>query len=205
MDRGLQMTDPVDKSFWETKHNSNEIWWISGTGFNTMMTQHKLAHDDFKNKKILEIGVGTGSMSAVLPKYSSEIYCCDISQSALDNVKQYATQVFLTENLKEIPPVDLAFSHLVFQHCTDEEILRIINSVNLTQDGMFSFEFISLVDNVIIDKVQTFIDNKTHFFRSLQELTLLLENSNKKIVKIDEPVFHQKWQFESNFVKVKNK
>ena len=119
------MTEPIDKSFWETKHNSNEIWWISGTGFNTMMNQHKLAHDDFKNKKILEIGVGTGSMSAVLPKYSSEIYCCDISQSALDNVKQYATQVFLTENLKEIPLVDLAFSHLVFQHCTDEEILRI--------------------------------------------------------------------------------
>jgi hypothetical protein len=25
------------------------------------------------------------------------------------------------------------------------------------------------------------------------------------IVKVEEPVFHQKWQFESNFVKVKNK
>jgi SAM-dependent methyltransferase len=199
------MTDPIDKSFWETKHGANDIWWISGTKFNVMLKQHNLTVDDFKNKKILEIGVGTGSMSAELPKYSSEIYCCDISQSALDNVKQHATQTFSTENLKDIPPVDIAFSHLVFQHCTNEEILRIINDVNLTKDGIFSFEFVSLVNNIIIDKVQNFIDNKTHFFRSLQELTSLLEDSNKEIVKVEPPVFHQKWQFESNFVKVKNK
>jgi SAM-dependent methyltransferase len=205
MGRGFQMSQPIDKSFWETKHDSNDIWWISGTRFKVMLGQHNLSTDDFKNKKILEIGVGTGSMSAELPEYSSEIYCCDISQVALDNVKKYATQTFLTENLKNIPPVDMAFSHLVFQHCTNEEILRIINEVNLTENGVFSFEFISLVDSVIIDKVQNFIDNKTHFFRSLQELTSLLEDSNKEIVKVETPVFLQKWQFESNFVKVKNK
>jgi predicted TPR repeat methyltransferase len=199
------MTLPIDKSFWETKHDSNDIWWISGTRFKIMLEQHNLSPDDFKNKKILEIGVGTGSMSEVLPNYSSEIYCCDISQTALDNVKQYATQTFLTEKLKDIPPVDLAFSHLVFQHCTDKEILRIINEVNLTDNGVFSFEFVSLVDNVIIDKVQNFIDNKTHFFRSLEDLKSLLKDSNKEIVKVEVPVFHQKWQFESNFVKVKNK
>lgn len=199
------MSQPIDKDFWETKHDSADIWWISGTNFNVMLGQHKLSIDDFKNKKILEIGVGTGSMSLELPNYSSEIYCCDISQVALDNVKQYATQTYLTENIKDIPPVDIAFSHLVFQHCTNEEILRIINDINLTKDGIFSFEFISLVDDVIIDKVQNFIDNGTHFFRSLQELTYLLEDSNKQMVKVEEPVFHQKWQFESNFVKVKNK
>ena len=199
------MNHPIDKSFWETKHDSNDIFWISGTRFKVMLGQHNLSLNDFKNKKILEIGVGTGSMTAELPKYSSKIYCCDISQAALDNVKQYVTQTFSTEKIKDIPPVDIAFSHLVFQHCTNEEILRIINETNLTENGVFSFEFISLVDNVIIDKVQNFIDNKTHFFRSLQELTSLLEDTNKEILKVEAPFFHRKWQFESNFVKVKNK
>lgn len=199
------MITNATNDFWESKHNLKELWWISGTDFNIFLKEHNLLRESFIHKKILEIGVGTGSMTSQLVQLSNEVFCCDISKKALENLDHLPVQKFLTENLNQIPPVDIAFSHLVFQHCTDDEVLRIIDSVKLNDNGFFSFEFISFVDNLIIDKVQKLINDKTHFFRSIKDLELMIEQTNKKIIKIENPRFHKKWQFESNFIKVANR
>lgn len=111
-----------------------------------------------------------------------------------------------TTDLKSIPPVDFAICHLVFQHCTDLEIKRIIDQVNLTDEGIFSFQFAALKDNIITDSIQESINNGSHFFRSVETVKDLIGSTNKEIFYISEP----KWwggknKHEWYFIKVRNK
>lgn len=198
----------IGKDFWE-KHHEENTGWLTGTHFEDFLRQFALTLDDVKGKRVLEIGVGRGHCTESLGTFASELYCCDISEAGLENVKKYAKQVFQTQDVNSIPPVDLAVSHLVFVHCTDDEMLRIINGVNLVDGGRFIFSFSSVIDGIISDRVQEIlIDDGSHFFRSPDEVKDLIARSNKELVKISEPnrILHASW-FEHDwyYVTVQNK
>jgi predicted TPR repeat methyltransferase len=199
------MNTPIDKKFWETKHSIEEKWWLTGTSIKSLLDLHNLQELDLKDKKILEIGVGLGTCTKELRKYTENLECCDISEIGLDRVKQYAKHTYLTTDLKNGRAVDVAICHLVFQHCTDQEITRIINDVNLTKNGIFTFQFATLKDNIILEETQHLMDFGSHFFRSVDKIKEIVNNSNKKIVSIETPKFWKKIQHEWNFIKVKNK
>jgi hypothetical protein len=96
-------------------------------------------------------------------------------------------------------------------HCTDQEVERIINDVNLTDDGVFTFQVSGLKDNIITERVQAqLIDNGSHFFRGVDVTKAIVARTNKEIISITTPVYggdyFGNWlQHEWYYVQVKNK
>jgi SAM-dependent methyltransferase len=202
------MTEPIDKDFWEIEHKKDS-GWLTGTDFDDLCKQFGLSTEDFQGRRILEIGVGKGTCTESFSELASELYCCDISKTGLDKVKKWAKQVFETTDVNEIPPVDLAISHLVFVHCTDDEILRIINGVNLAPGGKFMFQVSGLIDGVLTDQAKVkLVDDGSHFFRSIEETQAIIDRSNKQFVSVIGPnkINHAGWfDHEWYYVTVQNK
>ena len=173
---------PIDKTFWEDKHSDDDQWWLTGTKFDSLLRFHSLSEEDIKKKKILEIGVGLGTCTQALYESASELFCTDISEVALERVKSFSTAQYHTSNIKNIAPVDIAICHLVFQHCTDSEVERIINNVNLSETGVFSFQFAAIKDNIIHANIQKLIDEGCLFFRSVESIKQIVEKQTKKFI-----------------------
>lgn len=195
----------MDKTvFWEKNHSNCDKYWLTGSTLSRVMNYHALSN--ITNLKVLEIGIGVGTMTEQLHLANNEVFACDISTEALKKVETFA-KVYTTEQLELIEPVDLAICHLVFQHCDDNEIERIIKSVNLKEKGIFSFQFAWIRENDPPNsKVQEFINNKTHYFRSLDTIKQMVEKSNKQICSISKPMhFYQPENFSWYIVKVCNK
>ena len=197
----------VDKDFWESKHQTSDRYWLTGSSLGDIMNIHKLTEEHIKNKKILDIGVGLGNLSKELVNYTDELICCDISEKALSNVSGKVTKKYLTTDLNKIEPVDLAICHLVFQHCTDEEIERIINDVVLTDEGTFTFQFAYLRDNEPSNQtVMNLIELGSHHFRGLKHIQKMVDKAGKEITWVSDSY---NFQYPENFswlvVKIKNK
>ena len=197
----------IGKDFWESKHEISDRYWLTGSSLGEIKHYHNLKDYDLKNKKILEIGVGLGNLSKELTEYTENLICCDISEEALTNVSDKVTKKYLTTNLKEIEPVDLAICHLVFQHCVDNEIERIINDVVLNDNGIFTFQFAYLRDNEPPNSnVLGLINLGSHHFRSLEKIKSMVDKAGKEIIWMSEPYnFHNPENFSWLIVKIKNK
>ena len=176
------------RSFWTSKHLEDR-YWLTDSSVDQYLVNWNIRIEDIFDKKVLEIGVGTTRATKVLARLAKEFYCCDISQVALDNAKQYTNNVYLTENLKDIPPVRLVICNLVLLHCDDIEVERIINDTNLTKDGLLLFQF-SDVDSFELNEGidSTFLYDGSHFFRKAEEMQNIIDKTNKKTLKILDPV-----------------
>jgi predicted TPR repeat methyltransferase len=198
----------IGKDFWEKEHKGN-TGWLTGTSFESLLKQFLLNLSDIQGKKVLEIGVGRGHCTESFKEFASELYCCDISETALDKVRPLAKEVYQTINISQVPAVDLAISHLVFVHCTDDEILRIINGVNLTENGRFMFQVSGLKNGILTDKAKTtLVDDGSHFFRSIEETKNIIACSNKQFVSVVGPndILHAGWfDHQWYYVTVQNK
>jgi SAM-dependent methyltransferase len=178
----------IGKDFWE-QHHRDDSGWLTGTGFENLLTAFGLVEHDIAGKQVLEIGVGKATCSTGLARLASDLYCCDISETALSKVKDLARQTYLSPDIIHIPPVDLAVSHLVFVHCSDDEMLRIINGVNLAEGGRFIFQISGLKDNILTEKVQQeLVNDGSHFFRGVEQTKDIIACSNKQLVSVTDPV-----------------
>lgn len=183
------------QQFWEDNHIHNNPYWLSNSTPIDVLTLHNINYN-VTGKKILDIGVGTGRMSQYLFSNKNKVFSSDISEVALNNVKDIAIP-YHTTKLKDIEKVDIAICHLVFQHCTNQEVQRIINDVNLNDDGFFSFQFAFLRENEEPnDNVKSLINASTHYFRSIDIIEQMVSNTNKKIIYISEPIH---WYTPENF------
>lgn len=198
----------IGKDFWEAEHSGN-TGWLTGTSFESLLQQFALALSDIQGKKVLEIGVGRGHCTESFKEFAGELYCCDISEGALDKVRSMAKEVYQTADIAQAPTVDLAISHLVFVHCTDDEMLRIINGVNLTDSGRFMFQCSGLINGVLTEQAKTIlVDDSSHFFRSIEETKEIIARSNKQFVSIIGPndINHAGWfDHQWYYVTVENK
>jgi hypothetical protein len=200
-------TKSIDRSFWETKHENQERYWLTGSDLMGIMHYHNLTEQDFTDKKVLEIGVGLGNLSKEINNFTNKISCCDISENALNNLGDWVTNKCLTQNLNTLEAVDLAVCHLVFQHCVDSEVERIINDVNLTEDGIFSFQFAYIRENESPNmNVKNLIDLGSHHFRTLKTIEKMVEKANKEIIWVSNSYdFYTPENFSWLIVKIKNK
>ena len=198
----------IGKEFWEGQHRENS-GWLTGTRFDSLLNQFGLTTNDIKDKRVLEIGVGQGHCAESLKELASELYYCDISEVALDKVKAAANAVYLTTDISTVPAVDLAVSQLVFVHCNDEEMLRIINEVTLAKGGRFMFQVSGLKDGILTDQAKkTLVDDGSHFFRSVDETKAIIDRSNKQFISIIGPnaINHAGWfDHEWYYITVQNK
>jgi len=192
-------------TFWEDKHQTKDTYWLTGTPPSDILSTHRIP-TDLPYTSVLDIGVGFGHQARYFYEQGKTVYACDISPTALDCVRNFAAETYLTHELANAPPVDLAICHLVFQHCNDAEIHRIIRDVKLTSSGFFSFQFAFLRDGEPLKpKVKELIQLGMHHFRSLDTIKQMVNDSNKEIIDISPPVhYNGEENFSWLFVKVKN-
>lgn len=193
---------------WDNNHSriGDQHNYVTDISIHELCSYHKMMIP--KNKKVLYIGVGYGNCVKELVRLDNIVYGVDISYVALNNVKPFCA-TYHTKDLNLIEPVDLAIAHLVFQHNYEEEIFRIINSVNLTDDGIFSFQIATLnvnkskLSNIIMED----LNKSMLFFYSKDKIKEIITQTNKQIVEDDiEPIwFDEPFNFEWNIIKVKNK
>jgi hypothetical protein len=190
--------------FWDNAHFKKLKYWIDSSNSDDILTQHQI-DKNISDKLILDLGIGLGYLTKYLSK-NNKVISVDISNIILEKVKEFAYKTYNTSELLKIEPVDLAICNLVFQHCDDEEVERIIREIQLKEDGIFSFQFAFLRENEEPnDIVKQLIKNKTHYFRSLEKIKEFINKCGKKIVNISEPIhWYEKENFSWLFVKISN-
>jgi hypothetical protein len=167
--------------FWENKHRLEDAYWLTGSGVDSYSFYHNINWGPLKGKKILEIGVGTGNFLNQCNDFL--LYASDISTTALNRINHLVISSYLSKDINKCPEVDLAICHLVFQHNNISEVERIINEVNLTTTGIFSFQYAECTDFTLAkEKDPNMVLNETHFFHSYEDIENVVNNSNKKIL-----------------------
>lgn len=187
----------MDQNFWDQQHITSNSTWLTGSFIDAYLRFFQITVDELRDRCVLEIGVGLGRATRELAKIAKEFYCSDISQTALDKLEDCTPHRFLSRDLKNIPPVDLAICYLVTVHCNDLEVMRIVNDVRLSDTGRMLVQFSGPSnDGEISERAQaTFVEDGSHHFRTTQQIQNLLANTNKRIDKVLPPyrVHHDGW------------
>lgn len=172
----------LNQDFWDQEHRRVNQTWLTGSLLSYYNNFFHLTSDDYRDRRILEIGVGMGRATKELSELADTLYCADISSVALDRISSLAQETFLTKDIAKIPAVDLVICHLVLVHCEDRECQRIINAVNLAPGGRFYVQFSGPGPDGISPRAQAeFVDNGSHFFRTMDQIQDLVDFTNKRI------------------------
>lgn len=195
--------------FWEKKHSVKDKYWLTDSNPQQVLKMHGVLPEFEKCKTFLDVGVGFGGMTKYVKGKKKHVTSTDISQTALDNLKDVSDKTILITEVSSIEPVDLAVCHLVFQHCNDETITAIMNDVPIKDNtGVLSVQFACIRPG---DKpnpnVQKLLKNGTHYLRSLDEFKTLVSNgTNKEVVFVSPPTDYKKTEnLRWYFCKLKNK
>ena len=138
----------LKKEQWDKNYDNNH--YVTDEPVSNVFRYHRL--DIPSNKSVLYVGVGYTNFIKELSQNNSVIGV-DVSEKALQAVEPYCESIYFSKDLSNAEPVDLAVCNLVLQHNHEYEVRRIINDVNLKDDGVFSFQFASLnPDNLVMTK-----------------------------------------------------
>jgi SAM-dependent methyltransferase len=135
------------KLFWNDSHNRKVLSDLSGCGYDETVDFLKVRGLAVRGNYVLEIGVGLGYVTKGFYERGLIISGLDISNTALERVRNYCERVFTVDELEKIPSdyFDLIVCHNVVQHVpTDalvEELRHCIRSLKL--GGIFALEFVS--------------------------------------------------------------
>lgn len=135
------------QDWWNYHHENKGNYrnWLSGSTSNEVWRNLSITKLIKKDKVVLNIGVGLGHCTKELAKKKCIVHALDISAIALDKIKTIATKIYLPSSLPDIPKetFDIAISHLVAQHMTNEDLLRQISGIlkALKPCGVFAMQF----------------------------------------------------------------
>lgn len=93
--------------------------------------------------KCLDLGCGIGQYSKELMSYGYEVISADISDIALEKVKEFNDNVFKVDMKEKLPfsenEFDLVFANLSIHYFSDEDTKRLMLEIKriLKEDGLF--------------------------------------------------------------------
>ena len=119
------------KQWWDSiheKYNETKDFKFL-TNSNPILAVKNLNIDLIKDKKILEIGVGTGNSTKYYYDKGLEVSALDISDVALERVEQYIIKSYTPDDILPSKYFDIAVSNLVAQHMNDEDLSNQIKQV----------------------------------------------------------------------------
>jgi len=138
------------KNFWEDAHINNTKLWLTGSGVEEVWGYMNIIDRIEPNLMVLNIGVGLGVETTELTKKGVIIDVLDISEAAINRVKNITRKGYLASSIEELPinEYDIAVSHLVTQHINDATLADQIKYVvrSLKPDGIFAMQFAFLQD-----------------------------------------------------------
>jgi hypothetical protein len=106
------------ENFWDVSHKNSISLWLTGSDPNYIIQYYKLSDFLDSKRKILNVGVGLGTCTNFYFKLGHEISAFDISKEALNRVRSFTHQTYLTSEIDLVPDgyFDLIIQHLVVQH-----------------------------------------------------------------------------------------
>jgi len=197
-----------NKEFWETNHKTNNRYWLTDSEPDYVYKLHDLnTMLMILTQNILEVGVGTGRSIIRLAEIGHQVYAVDISDSALEKIKCFATAIQIHEgHVWPKNKIDIALCHLVFQHCDDNDFRYIIRKVleSLAPDGFFSFQSADAEEHKLGESCRQFMAEGHIFFRSKDTVIKVVEEACGKIVSISEDIVHpNEWDIVWNIFRVR--
>ena len=117
------------KAFWEEKHKQFRDHY-KPTRLPALI--NTLGLEPLKDKTVLCIGVGDGlQVRDMVEAGAREVHAADISERALDNVRQWVRRSFLHGCFDQMPSdyYDVVVSHLVAQHINNEALEHHLSNV----------------------------------------------------------------------------
>lgn len=191
--------DETTLKFWNECHETKNISGLSATSYDLTIELLKLKDYIKPNIKVLEIGVGVGYVIKEFYDMGISISGLDVSNIALENVKQYCEKTFTVDDLEKIPSnyYDIIICLNVVQHVVTslliEELKYLIRS--LKDDGILSIEFVSTetIEDGGMDKTS---NSGESFFRSKKYLKKMIDDLGGKCELVYDSVrfYDKNWQ-----------
>lgn len=206
------------RAWWDKCHKDNSKVYLSESRGKNIWGFLNIGPLLGPSKTVLDVGVGFGYATRDLLSKGCIVHALDISQLALDRVKDFAVCWLAPKQLKELPEntFDLAISHLVAQHMSNENLLEQMAAIirTLKPNGVFAMQFAFLVtkSGMIADELREDMEPKkllnviynrlmkegkrdvfsqTHgaICRSLEEMSQLVSQANGEIVWVTKKMF----------------
>jgi SAM-dependent methyltransferase len=137
--------------FWEKSHSEKNSLWLTGSRPKEVI--HRLdVVKELENPEatILDVGVGLGFMAQYLFKKGRSSWALDISPSALERVKPFVKETFISSDALPNGTFSLVMHHLVAQHMNDKDLSHQIRQLirSLSKDGLVAMQFASLLNSM---------------------------------------------------------
>jgi len=191
--------------FWEINHGLAKDNYVTNLSLSAFCRRYDIR--SFTNLHVLDIGVGDGLFSKECANSGNTVTAVDICQAALDKVKNFAKSSYLTAEIKNVLPADIAVAHLVFQHNPEDEVYRIIQDVKLKDTGIFCFQIAALNPNKSTLSSLVIRDlnlGMLHFY-SKDKMLEIISKTNKEVTDIIGPIeFSDPYNFDWYLFKVKS-
>lgn len=169
---------------------------VNHEDYKNNLRSYLLEKFDFKGKKVIEFGVGTGRVTKMFAELAHNIFCYDKSlhmlEKAIINLKPYTQKIEYSQcdnnNIEKINmKADIVIEGWSFGHAINENPEKIATLTNklysdcarlLNKDGIM----------IVIETLGTNVKNASAPSKSLEKFYQLLVNSygfNKKIIRTD--------------------
>lgn len=181
------------RDWWELQHSKKNIKLLTGMNPLEVWDSFNISRLISTDKHIINIGLGLGYETKEMFKRGIEVYGMDISKKSLENFREYLKEGYLfPEDLNKLPKnfFDLAISHLVTQHMSENDLIKQMKSVikSLKQEGIFAMQFANSPDK----KIERWSLDDQQFggcIRSLDEMRKTVSKCGGKIIWVKKKEF----------------
>ena len=133
------------KEYWDNAHKETKLGPLTNSSGISVWEELNIVDLIHKDSIILNIGIGTGRCTKDLIAIGAKVYVLDISEIAINRVKEIVSGYWLSDNIASLPKntFDLAISHLVTQHIDLKTLTDQIKNVviALKDGGIFAMQF----------------------------------------------------------------
>ncbi|HME44419.1 MAG TPA: class I SAM-dependent methyltransferase [Syntrophorhabdales bacterium] len=168
-------------------------YFVSDFGGPDLWNSLNIADRIYPNALVLEIGVGGGRDIRELHARGVKVHVLDITPAALDKVRAFTEGQWLEPQIELLPEnrFDIAISHLVTQHISNEALSRQIKYVlrALKTNGVFAMQFADRIKGVDRTSYEETLDAQKEggVCRSLEMIDELVNTSGGKITWVSLP------------------
>jgi 2-polyprenyl-3-methyl-5-hydroxy-6-metoxy-1,4-benzoquinol methylase len=140
--------------WWDRAHGSNHLYWLSDTPGPEVWARLGVEDLLVHGARVLNVGVGMGRCTRELADRGCLVSVLDISPAAVERVADVAAGYLATE-LDGLPvdAFDVALSHLVAQHMSDQDLESQIRAVvrSLSTGGVAAIQYATNATGVPTD------------------------------------------------------
>jgi SAM-dependent methyltransferase len=168
-------------------------YFVSDFGGPELWNSLNIANRISSNVSVLEIGVGGGNDIRELHARGVRVHALDITPAALDKVQAFTEGRWLESDIQLLSErfFDIAISHLVTQHISNETLSRQIRHVlrALKANGVFAMQFADRITGVDKESYSESLDCQREggVCRSLSMMEEVVTAAGGKITWLSQP------------------